>query len=707
MATIQLDLMAHLAGSGDVHKAAGEYAGTRGKEKPVEAFSLTLVPKNARLGLRYRATMHDGGATAWLQEGQLAGSRGNAAKLEGIQIELYGADLAAYDVQYMAHIANQGDTRWYANGEHCGTSGHTIEGLAVRIVPRQAHYVTLISQARSGSGKPLVITAPGRPDANVLVSAPTGDAHQQWDKRPVKAGQGYVLISKAWPDKCLARRDGAQAIVLKDAGTIDRDDTCIWLDDTVPGPYNAVRSWNNWELKLNMSGNPPYADRDNTLLAYPWAKGAPNELWQLARRDYNIVSGFDSHALNLVAAAIYRGCYPQVFRGSLPIGAGGLLSVGYDIAQAPVFHLEPDNGLRERLREAAALQLAAHDDATQLAAQLADGATVTATIQDLRLHVQLQGKEPAEVTAALTIGASIHAGADRSLRLHLTLGVLDIPGQPELEGVLKLLFVPLLLAVLNREILDRIRIPAIEFAGVGLTMPNLATRYPFALASSTRLPDLPVPPPEGRWPAQVVFAGVDAAILEDVGLSVLNTVAPHGEEGFDYGLSVKARYGVHFDALHFDVGAQSGNSYGMQIQARAGAGISGSFLGIPFSFGASAWGNVSARASIAVNGKGEVEVTLTRIDPVLLHWSFDGLPGFATAAIRSMLSAFTSLVASAVGRCLEGQKYKVFSVPAIEAEIAGKTFEIKLNNLKLDSMADHHGKPLVLASTVPEVKLVK
>jgi hypothetical protein len=707
METIKLDVMAHLAGTGDVHKGADEYAGTRGEKKSMEAFSVALAPKTAKLGLRYRATMRDGGATQWQQDGQLAGSRGNTAEVQGIQLELYGADLAEYDVQYMAHIANQGDSRWYANGEPCGTSGQAIQGLAVRVVPRQANYVTLISQARSNSGKPLVITAPQRDDANVLVSMSTGEANQQWDKRPVKSGQGYILISKVWPRKCLARRDGAQQIVLKDISVIDRDETCIWLDDTVPGPFNAIRSWNNWELKLNMSGNAPYADRDNQLIAYPWAKGAPNELWQLARRDYNIVSGFDSHALNLVASSIYHGCYPQIFSGSLPIDVGGLLSVGYNMAQAPVFNLEPDSALRGRLRGAALLQLAAHDDAAQLAEHLADGASVTATIQDLRLHVQLQGQEPAEVTATLTIGAGIQARADHSLGLHLTLGVLDIPGQPVLEGLLKQFFVPALLAVLNREVLDRISIPAIEFAGIRLTMPAIATHYPFALASSTRLPDLPTPPPEGGWPAQVVFAGVDAALLEEVGASVLNSIAPRDDWGFDYGVvTAKAQYGVSFGALQFDIRPGSGNRYGVKIQAHAGAGISGRATIFPYSIGARAQGTVGATASIRVDSEGDVMLKLESVGPVDLDWDFDGA-GLAGKFLGAMLSAFTSMVASVVGKFLSGREFKVFSVPDIDATIAGKKFEIKLNQLKLDSMADKHGKPLVLASTVPHVKLVK
>ncbi|WP_257387441.1 hypothetical protein [Tahibacter caeni] len=50
-----------------------------------------------------------------------------------------------------------------------------------------------------------------------------------------------------------------------------------------PGALAQINSWTDWELKLDLAGNPPYAERDSRLLAYRWAGGANNELWRQNR----------------------------------------------------------------------------------------------------------------------------------------------------------------------------------------------------------------------------------------------------------------------------------------------------------------------------------------------------------------------------------------------------------------------------------------
>lgn len=707
MDTIKMDVMGHLAGIGDEHKGSGEFVGTRGEKKPVEGFSIISLHQEGKLGVRYRATIRNGGESSWCQDGQLAGSRGKKTVLEGLQIELYGKDLALYDIQYMAHVAEMGDTRWYANGEYCGTPGHAIEGFAVRIVQRVPDFITLISQARSASGKQLVITAPAG-DGGVKVSATTGDASQLWDKRPVKAGQAYVLVSKARPGKCLAHQGGHNAVGLKDIGLIDRDDSCVWRNDAVPGDFNAINTWTNWEFKLNMRGNPPYADHDNDLILYPWANRAPNELWRPAQHTYNLVSGFDGETLNKVAGSIYQACYPRLFKGDMPIGDGALLSVAYDMSTQPILSLGHGKEVRDTLHQAA-VQLKNSLGLEGLTAeQLTDSVSVTALVRDFKLSVQLQDKPLVEVSSTLTLGGALRANVNSSLSLELTLSSLSIPGFEWLEELLRPTFLPALLNILNTEILSHIAIPALEFEDVRLAMPVVATRNAHALAATTRLPDFPAPPPEGNWPRDKVFAGIDATLLEAVAIAALKKFAPHDTwAASSSGFSIDARYGVSFDAVHFDIKPDGGNSYHVQIQVNAGAGFTIDPPILPkFSLGASAYGNIGATAAIEINEEGDINVRITSIDPVILMWQIDSIPSWMQAPIMSMFNLFTSVVANAVAQSLRGITFKLYSVPEIEATIAGKTFGISFKDMQLGSIADSRGKALLLASTVPTVRLI-
>lgn len=52
-----------------------------------------------------------------------------------------------------------------------------------------------------------------------------------------------------------------------------------WYNDNVAGPYNALASRDDWEQKLNIRGNGPYA-RGYPIIAFPWDGGAANELWR-------------------------------------------------------------------------------------------------------------------------------------------------------------------------------------------------------------------------------------------------------------------------------------------------------------------------------------------------------------------------------------------------------------------------------------------
>lgn len=705
---VDFDVLAHIEDTGDVHAGPGDYAGTRGKRKFMEGFAVTFKSRVEGLGLRYRAHVAGSGDTAWVKDGTYVGTRGARKAVEGFSIELSGPQLAHYDVLYMTHVRDSGDSAWVSNGAYCGTrlENRPVEGLAVKIVARVPQYVTLISKAASGSGKSLVITAPVD-GTSVRVSAPTGSDLQLWDRRPVKGGQGFVLINKARPGLCIARGKG-QPTELKDVALIDTDDTCVWRDDNVPGPFNAINSWTDWELKLNMAGNPPYADKDNHLIAYPWARGAANELWRQNKLTYDLVAGSDDQALNTVSQAIYRGCYPKVFKGSLPVGRSGIVAVGYDILDAPVFNLKPSTLFEEHVRE----QMTALFKHAGLpySAGAVDGVATTISVAIAGITLSIEGDDPVSVEASLQMAASIQFNPDRSLSLELILGALDIPGHPVLAKLLDEVFVPLLLAALNKTVLSHIAIPAIDLLGIEFSAPVVGSRYPHVLAATSKVPDATQLPPPTSWPRGKVFAGADETVLNSVSAAALASVRPSGDWRYSIDIwlcdvKLDAHYDIHFSNPRFTVTPKSGNTYKVAIDLGGYARFNAKCGFIDATPGAGANGTVEATAAVSVSHDNKVMLTFKSLDHISLRWNFNGLPSWMDAVLSEILGAFDPVVMASITAALGGHTFEVYTLPTIDATIAGTTFEIRLKDLELDSKADGAQKALLLVTGAADVRV--
>lgn len=131
--TVGLKLLTHIQNVGDRVFGAEEFAGSRGKALRLEAFQINIEPPVPGLSLRYMAHVSGIGDTPWLEEGQLAGARGQGRRVEGFAIELTGPAATNYDVFYMGHIQNVGDTAVLSNGQYCGTRGKNLRVEAMKV----------------------------------------------------------------------------------------------------------------------------------------------------------------------------------------------------------------------------------------------------------------------------------------------------------------------------------------------------------------------------------------------------------------------------------------------------------------------------------------------------------------------------------------------------------------------------------------------
>lgn len=116
---------------------AGEWAGTRGQSLSLEAFSLN--PSIDGVGFVYWAHIEDLGDQGPVFSPQMIGTTGwQSLRLEGFAITLTGPNASKYNVFYRAHLQDTGDTRYYQNGEFCGTRGQDrrVEAIWVTVEPR-------------------------------------------------------------------------------------------------------------------------------------------------------------------------------------------------------------------------------------------------------------------------------------------------------------------------------------------------------------------------------------------------------------------------------------------------------------------------------------------------------------------------------------------------------------------------------------------
>ncbi|MCG7406645.1 ETX/MTX2 family pore-forming toxin [Paenibacillus sp. ACRRX] len=142
-------------------------------------------------------------------------------------------------------------------------------------------YNTIVSKARTHDNKLLVITASEKEDKLYVSPQQYGNDHQLWEKRQVRSGDtnAYALVNKA-TGTCIGRKDATNGskLYLESVSEADVNGLMVWRDDHVTGTHNAINSYVDWEQKVNIPGNGPYAD-GNVLVTWEWSKGQPNELW--------------------------------------------------------------------------------------------------------------------------------------------------------------------------------------------------------------------------------------------------------------------------------------------------------------------------------------------------------------------------------------------------------------------------------------------
>jgi uncharacterized protein YjdB len=112
----------------------GEMAGTSGQAKRLEGVEIALADPLYSGSVQYRTHVQTYGWQGWVQDGAMSGTSGQAKRLEAIQIRLTDEMAQRYDVWYRVHAQTFGWMGWASNGASAGTEGWAKRLEAIEIV---------------------------------------------------------------------------------------------------------------------------------------------------------------------------------------------------------------------------------------------------------------------------------------------------------------------------------------------------------------------------------------------------------------------------------------------------------------------------------------------------------------------------------------------------------------------------------------------
>ncbi len=136
---IEATYRAHVAEIGWLAWVAdGSVAGTTGQARRMEALELRLTKAPPGVGVSFQAHVADVGWMLWVSGGETAGTTGEGLRMEAVRIVLVNAP-PGYGVTYQVHVKDIGWMSWASDGEVAGTTGHArrMEAIRIRILGPQ------------------------------------------------------------------------------------------------------------------------------------------------------------------------------------------------------------------------------------------------------------------------------------------------------------------------------------------------------------------------------------------------------------------------------------------------------------------------------------------------------------------------------------------------------------------------------------------
>ncbi len=151
-----MDMVAHIAGRGDVGGMLGEPLGDKGSGRWIEGFAVAPTNGVAVTDIEYQAVLGRDWLSPWVDGGQFCGSRGMSLPLLGLKLRLRGAAAEAFDCSYSATFVDGSEAGPVEAGEACqAESLASLESFSIFLTPKGA----------AGTPEPEAEAAPARKPA--------------------------------------------------------------------------------------------------------------------------------------------------------------------------------------------------------------------------------------------------------------------------------------------------------------------------------------------------------------------------------------------------------------------------------------------------------------------------------------------------------------------------------------------------------------
>lgn len=115
----------------------GSIAGTTGEAKRLESMRIKIYCGPVTGGIQYRSHIQDiGWENGWKSNDILSGTTGMSKRMEAVQIKLTGDIANYYDIYYRSHVQDFGWLGWAKNGESSGSEGFAkrVEAIEIKLV---------------------------------------------------------------------------------------------------------------------------------------------------------------------------------------------------------------------------------------------------------------------------------------------------------------------------------------------------------------------------------------------------------------------------------------------------------------------------------------------------------------------------------------------------------------------------------------------
>jgi hypothetical protein len=135
---VNLEVVLLIDPIGDRRFIGGDWIGSRGQGRRIEAFSVRPLEKLASTDIEYKAYGPGGRETPWVTAAALCGTRGQGIALTGFAVRLAAAPSERFDVVYQGAFVESGVTAPRRNGEPCVSSriDDGLEAMHIRLIER-------------------------------------------------------------------------------------------------------------------------------------------------------------------------------------------------------------------------------------------------------------------------------------------------------------------------------------------------------------------------------------------------------------------------------------------------------------------------------------------------------------------------------------------------------------------------------------------